>query len=311
MKSEQQMKDLITQLKANGVPLSDVAWQAACACNGWPYVYGAVGEECRPKKRSQYATKFYLKGHETIVTKCKAITWDGETNTAKVTGNCTGCKWDLPVLMFDCRGFTRKILQLVYGWTLQGSGCTSQWNTESNWKAKGEVADGIPQNVIVCLFYYQKDKKGKRTKTLAHTGFYFNGETCECSSGVQHKKTLEPKWEVWGIPACVDQDIPAPVPPEPDPEPEPEPTPITEKKPTIRKGNRGPYVKLCQEDLIRLGYDVGKTGADGIFGKNTESGVKAFQRSHKDRDGKQLKVDGIVGAKTWGALDDAMAKIGT
>ena len=70
-------------------------------------------------------------------------------------------------------------------------------------------------------------------------------------------------------------------------------------------------MKLCQEDLIQLGYSVGKSGADGIFGKNTENGVKAFQRDHDDRDGRALAVDGIVGQKTWGALDDAMAKIGS
>lgn len=311
MKNEQQMKDLITQQKAKGVPLSEVAWQAACACTGWPYVFGAVGEECRPKKRSQYGTKFY-KEHKTIITKCKAISWDAETDTAKITGDCTGCQWNLPVLMFDCRGFTRKLLQLVYGWTLQGSGCTSQWNTASNWKEKGEVADGIPQGVIVCLFYYKKNKNGTRTKTLEHTGFYFSGETCECSSNVQHKTTLDKKWEVWGIPACVDQEIPKPVPPEtnPDPAPEPEPTPVPEKKPTLRRGSSGPYVTLLQKDLISLGYSVGKTGADGKFGKNTEAGVKAFQKEHRDLDGKKLKVDGIVGEKTWGALDHAMEEHG-
>ena len=186
-----------------------------------------------------------------------------------------------------------------------GSGCTSQWNDKNNWKAQGEVADGIPQGVIVCLFYYKKDKKGKRTKTLSHTGLYYNGETCECSNGVQHSKTLNKKWEVWGVPACVDGDIPTPTPPEPDP---PEPTPV--KKPTLRRGSTGPYVVECQKDLISLGYSVGKTGADGKFGKNTEAGVKAFQREHKDRDGKQLKADGIVGEKTWGALDDAVGKNG-
>ena len=184
-----------------------------------------------------------------------------------------------------------------------GAGCTSQWNNEDNWKAKGEVADGIPQDVIVCLFYYKKDKQGKRTKTLEHTGLYYNGQTCECSNGVQHFTKLNKKWEVWGVPACVDVVPPTPTPTPPGPEPE--------KKPTIRKGDRGPYVKLCQEDLMALGYSVGSSGADGIFGKNTEAGVKAFQKDHDDRDGKALKVDGIVGEKTWGALDDAIGKIGT
>lgn len=308
MNSAEYVSSLITQLKAQGCVLSDVAWQAALACVGWPYIFGDRGEYCTPAKRKAVYIKH---GGDSLITKCQALKI--EEGAPVICGNCDGCKWypgGKRVRSYDCRGFTYWILLQIYGWKLMGSGCTAQWNNKDNWKAQGEVADGIPQGVIVCLFYYKKDKKtGKRTKTLEHTGLYYNGETCECSNGVQYSKTLNKKWEVWGVPACVDQDIPAPVPPEP--EPEPEPTPIPEKKPTIRKGDRGPYVKLCQEDLIRLGYDVGKTGADGIFGKNTESGVKAFQRSHKDRDGKQLKVDGIVGAKTWGALDDAMAKIGT
>ena len=102
--------------------------------------------------------------------------------------------------------------------------------------------------------------------------------------------------------------------PEPGPEPEPpgpEPGPEPVQKPTIRRGDRGEYVKICQEELLALGYDVGKTGADGIFGKNTEAAVKQFQREHNDMDGNPLKVDGIVGQKTWGALDDAFGKIGT
>ena len=48
--------------------------------------------------------------------------------------------------------------------------------------------------------------------------------------------------------------------------------------------------------MIELGYDVGKTGADGIFGKNTRAGVMKFQAEHG------LVVDGIVGIMTWGKL---------
>ena len=71
-----------------------------------------------------------------------------------------------------------------------GAGCTSQWNNEANWKAKGEVADGIPQNVIVCIFYYKKDKNGKRTKTLEHTGLYYNGQTGYVNGGYFKQMTV-------------------------------------------------------------------------------------------------------------------------
>ena len=60
---------------------------------------------------------------------------------------------------------------------------------------------------------------------------------------------------------------------------------------------------------MKLGYDVGKSGSDGIFGKNTEKAVRAFQKTHKDENGKKLAVDGIVGDRTWAALDAAVAKL--
>ena len=304
MNTAEYVDQQIQILKGGGIPLSEAAFDAALLCVGWPYIFGDRGQYCTiAHRRAVYNKGPGQKVYDNVRKACQAIR---ETNP---TGSCSGCKWyqnGKRVRSFDCRGFTYWILLQIFGWELKGAGCTSQWNNAANWKAKGEVADGIPQDVIACLFYYEKDKSGKRTKTLAHTGLYYNGQTCECGSGVTHKTKIDKKWEVWGIPACVDV-----VPPQPDPGQEPEPTPTPEKKPTIRKGDRGPYVKLCQEDLIRLGYSVGSSGADGIFGKNTEAGVKAFQKDHDDRDGRALKVDGIVGEKTWGALDDAIGKIGT
>ena len=294
MKSVSQVKSLIEKEKKQGKDLQIVAWDAARACTGYPYVYGAVGEECRPAKRRQYAAKFYLKGHTTIVTKCKAISWDDEANTAKITGSCEGCKWNLPVMMFDCRGFTRKILSMVYNWTLWGGTVGGQWNDARNWKAKGEIKDGVPADTLLCLFQYNK-------KWL-HTGFGYNEETVECSSGVQYFSKRTKKWTHWAVPACIDGDVPTPVPPEPGPEPI--------NKPTLRRGSTGKYVVECQTDLITLGYDVGSTGADGKFGKNTEAGVKEFQKQHTDADGKKLVVDGVVGQRTWWALDNAMAEKG-
>ena len=296
MNSAEYVDQQIKAMKNGGIPLSEAAWQAALLCVGWAYVFGARGQYCTPaNRRNRYNGTSPGKDRDNIRDKCK--NFEGG-------GTCSGCKWfpsNKRTRFFDCRGFTYWILLQIFGWELKGAGCTSQWNNEANWKAKGEVADGIPQDVIVCLFYYKKDKSGRRTKTLEHTGLYYNGQTSECSNGVQHFTKLNKKWEAWGIPACVSVVPPTPTPPGPEPE----------KKPTIRKGDRGPYVKECQEDLLALGYSVGSSGADGIFGKNTENGVKAFQKDHKDKDGKQLKVDGIVGEKTWGALDDAIGKIGT
>src|SRR5690606_17297969 len=55
-------------------------------------------------------------------------------------------------------------------------------------------------------------------------------------------------------------------------------------------------VVALQKRLNELGYNCGK--ADGIFGANTESAVKKFQKA------KGLSVDGIVGQKTIAALNN-------
>lgn len=68
-----------------------------------------------------------------------------------------------------------------------------------------------------------------------------------------------------------------------------------ETKPaTLRRGDRGEDVVRLQTRLVTMGYKVGKI--DGIFGKKTNDAVIEFQTDHG------LKVDGIVGAKTWAVL---------
>jgi hypothetical protein len=62
---------------------------------------------------------------------------------------------------------------------------------------------------------------------------------------------------------------------------------------TVRRGDRGDDVKLCQERLTAHGYSC---SADGIFGAGTESKVMQFQRDSG------LGADGIVGPNTWTAL---------
>lgn len=275
----------IAILKTSGIPLSDAAWQAALLTVGWPYVFGDRGQYCTPaNRRAAYNRTAEGKNKDNIKAKCK--NFDG-------SGSCGGCKWypnGQRVRDYDCRGFTYWILLQVYGWKLMGAGATSQWNTESNWKAKGEIKDGIPQNVIVCLFY----PDSKNPKVMAHTGLYYNGETCECSNGVQHFTTLNKKWTHWGVPACVDGDVPTPT---------PTPTPTPEKRPTLRRGSKGEYVVECQTDLTKLGYDIGASGIDGVYGKCTMAAVTTFQKD------KGLGADGICGPKTWAALDKAIAEL--
>ena len=269
MHSAEQVSKIIATMKAEGVPLSEVAWRTALLCDGWAYVFGARGEYCTPANRRAMD---YEK-HPTIKTKCK--NFDGG-------GTCGGCKWypnGQRTRCFDCRGFTYWVLLRVYGWRLMGAGATSQWNTESNWTAKGTI-DTMPADTLVCLFVADG-------KTMEHTGFGYNNETVECSNGVQHFTSRNKKWTHWGVPVCVSNDA----------QPTPAPTPAT--KPTLRRGDKGSFVTLAQTELIQLGYNCGKYGADGDFGACTESAVKRFQLDHG------LTPDGIIGEKTWIALDGA------
>lgn len=71
----------------------------------------------------------------------------------------------------------------------------------------------------------------------------------------------------------------------------------------LKKGSRGEDVKYMQECLITLGYSVGASKADGIFGNNTETAVKNYQANHKDIYGKALSVDGKIGEKSWYAVE--------
>ena len=70
----------------------------------------------------------------------------------------------------------------------------------------------------------------------------------------------------------------------------------------LKRGSAGADVRELQDRLIRLGYDVGASGADGDFGKATEEAVKAFQTA----DG--LTADGEYGKKTHEALTEAWEK---
>ncbi len=212
MNSARQVDEQIRKMKADGWSAQDIAWWTARLCEGWPYVFGAWGAYCTPEERR----KRYKKDHPTIYSKCQVLRADNPTPS------CGGCKW-FPngerARCFDCRGFTDWVL-LQVGIDLIGEGATSQWNHDENWSAKGEVADGIPENTLVCLFYPDKNKP----KTMAHTGLGLNGETVECSNGVEYHDKMAAKWEYWAVPVGISA---GPVPPEP-PKPEPVPVPVPE-----------------------------------------------------------------------------------
>lgn len=72
---------------------------------------------------------------------------------------------------------------------------------------------------------------------------------------------------------------------------------------TLSNGDSGEDVKELQTDLIRLGYDCGRWGADGDFGDATEMAVRDFQKAM------DLVVDGEFGPASYSALRLALAAL--
>lgn len=64
----------------------------------------------------------------------------------------------------------------------------------------------------------------------------------------------------------------------------------------LRNGSRGSCVTYAQNLLIKNGYTVGRSGADGVFGTGTTNATLNFQRAQKIYD------DAVIGPGTWSRL---------
>ena len=260
MNTANQVTAIRDQMLAEGAAKPDIIRQIALACIGWPYVFGAWGEECSPSNRKRRVRD----SHPTIKSKCQVLS--GRRS------DCNGCQWypqDERVRMFDCRGFTDWLLKQV-GIDLYGDGATTQYNTDRNWVRRGPVSE-MPDNIVCCVFR-KKDKK------MEHTGMCVGGGvTVDCSVNVRSGGMSG--WTHYAVPKGLYREEDLPV-----------------VKPTLRKSDSGDAVVELQTRLNELNYDCGTV--DGKFGNKTLVAVKEFQRDHG------LDTDGVVGRKTWAALDE-------
>lgn len=175
------------QIQAGGILLSTACWDVALACVGMAYVYSAWGAECTTSERKK---RYNMTGVQNIISACQVLSGK--------KGSCDGCKWypdRFRTRVWDCRGFTKWIIEQITGFALYGDIVSTQWGTASNWCRKGQVGkDPIPQGVLVNVFIC--NSSGKWT----HTGLYYNGATCECSSGVQYfEKMKSGRWTHWAV----------------------------------------------------------------------------------------------------------------
>ena len=287
MNSAAHVDNDINNWKTMGMTKAELVVRIAEDCLGWPYVYGERGAYDTPAKRRSRADGLdgSMPAEASVIRKgCQVLKGS--------RGDCNGCKYypgGAKTRCFDCRGFTYWVL-LQVGITINGVGATSQLNTDANWKEKGRIED-MPGGQVCCVFMHNS-----RTGKMDHTGLHVGGgRIIHCSGEVKVGKTTDRGWTHFAIPSGMEGEINA--------GPAGAGAAVVTKL-TLRKGASGSYVVECQEDLLRLGYDLAHYGADGKYGNVTIREVKKFQRDNG------LVVDGICGPKTWAALDAAIGAKG-
>ena len=248
--------------------------------NRWGYIYGTAGilwTAARQKQKIDYMVNKYG-------TSWKKNSEAREDNYYSAALN--GEKW-IGSYVADCSGLFHWAYNKLGEYIAHGS--NSIWDGYCSTKGSlfsGKRRDGkelMPGTAVFTL----NIKDGKHN----HIGLYVgSGKVIEASgtiAGVCTSNITDGKWKCFGELKKVEYDSSA----------EPGGDPV--ERLTIRKGSKGDAVAECQKMLLTLGYDLGPYGVDGDFGKATEAAVKAFQKDH------DLTVDGIVGRKTWEALESA------
>ena len=115
---------------------------------------------------------------------------------------------------------------------------------------------------------------------MSHTGIYIGGSVIHASghnSGVI-ESPMPRSWTHYGIPVGLEGA----------------------KKMPLKKGSKGIAVKTLQTALISLGYNLPRYGADGDYGNETETAVKAFQTAHS------LPVDGVWDEECQAVLEERL-----
>ena len=283
MNTAAQVDVMLRGWKEQGMEKAETVVRLAEACLSWPYVYGEWGDYCTPtvrRKRANGIAERMPKEAEVIRKGCQVLS--GKAS------KCSGCQFypgnDM-VRCYDCRGFTHWVLLQAAGIDISGQGATSQWNTSANWTEKGTISD-IPRDKVCVVFMWDS-----ANKCMSHTGLYVGeGRIIHCSGTVKTGYVSDRGWTHYALVKGLTGVAPAP-------SYGGSSAPVSNEKPTLRKGARGEYVTLLQTKLIQKGYSLAPYGADGSFGDKTLAAVKAFQKDHG------LDADGVVGKKTWEALE--------
>lgn len=237
---------------------------------GCPYIYGGTGKPCTPEYR-EARMKQYPAYAEKIKRNCPRLSGAATT--------CRDCRWCDPETgvgkqAYDCAQLAKYAMEAA-GIPMV-SGANSQWE-RTDWQERGAISDlpfALWENVFL-VFRWDADK-GK----MGHVGVYQGDGTVIHAKGhdvgVVRQRLQDTNFTHYGIPKGL-YDGKA-------------------YRPVLRQGDTGPDVLYLQTLLSSVGDPI---DADGAFGPKTAAAVKAFQKAHG------LTVDGVVGPKTWTALESA------
>ena len=216
-------------------------------------------------------------------TSAKQAEMDKTTEAKYANSRLYGKKW-IGHMVADCSGLFTWAFKQLGGTMYHGSNTMYlKWCQDKGSLKSGKRSDGkklLPGTAVFCW----------DGSTYSHVGLYIGNDTVieaqGVKAGVVTSKVTASKWVNWGELNGVEYSG--------------ESGGGGEDHPTIRKCAKGDAVIELQNKLVKLGYYLGSCGVDGDFGKDTEKAVKEFQEDHG------LNPDGVVGKKTWEALDKAV-----
>lgn len=257
--------------------------------NHWGYIWGSAGIEwtqAKQEQKVQYMVNKY------------GSNWQKNSdakNDNYYSAALYGAKW-IGHTVADCSGLFTWAFRQLGGTMYHGSNTMYREYCISKGKLTSELKKSLQPGTAVFT--------GSSETNHPHVGLYVgNGKVIEASgtqAGVCVSNLTANKWTYWGKLKGVDYSTQnSHVSPS---EPTNEQKPV-QTMPTLRKGDKGDYVSILQNKLLVRGYKLPRFGADGDFGNETLEAVKQFQRDHG------LTADGVVGAKTWGALESNTEKV--
>ena len=271
-----------------------ISWLLYTYAENWGYIWGKCGILWTQARQNNLVKKYNS---------------DPEKYSDYKNGALYGSRW-IGHYVADCANLLRWAAKKS-GDDGVHSGSNLIWNSDLSKKGelrKGKRTDGEPLKPGTFVFTGDASKHG-------HVGAYIgNDEVIEdvgTLTGVKISKITDSKWTWWGEYKRMEFDVtegeiilPAENPENGANQPSEPADDSTGKQtlPTLREGDKGDAVRYLQTLLLDRGYDLGKWGADGDFGKQTEKAVKQFQKDWN------LKQDGVVGSDTWRMLTSTPEK---